>query len=613
MSTKRPTAAHREATGTPLSGLPRPPRISIVVALGPHDDSPSAGLEWALAQASRRADVELVVVEETVPAAVKRHLAEIVDRIRVLHHNLTLGSRGALAAGLNAAKGEVVILTAPEAAPPDGAFEQLLSPFDEDPGVGFVQAASENGAPDVAPVLALRRGALESVGGPGALLGHDMEPGSHEEELDLVDRSLLERLRAARWREATTETCVAHPGRRPMGWSRDKAAQRQPLDPPYWVPVPVAISPRRGVNVVGLLEGACGIGDAARRYVEAFSKTSVPYATFAYHGHGSPHFPYEHHRGDRYAYDTNLFVINPDLLRYFGMIAGSELWKQRYTIGLWFWELETIPPRVLEALPLVNELWVSTRFLEQAFSACVDKPVRRIPLPVRRREGVPARTKSELGLPDRFTYLTIFDFGSLAVRKNGIGTVDAFCRAFDENEGPALVVKTMNAAGDPHAREAIERVAGGRRDVILLDGYVSDETVSDMIGRADCFVSLHRSEGFGLTPAEAMAWARPVVATGYSGNLDFMTEENSYLVPYSLSEVPPALGGVYPPGARWAEPDLEAAAAMLRAVYDHPEQATARALCGQADIRRENSNEAAARAIEARLREIAQRRQHKAA
>jgi len=573
-------------------GLRSTPSVSLLLTVGLGDDRHPEALEWAAAQASD--EVEVVVVDDGAPDGVRKALAASADRVRVVHRVYTFGSDAAAAVAAQAARGQLLVFLTARATPPHGLLDELTAPFADDPGLGAVTA----GGRAQALAVALRRNALDSVGGPAALVGAD-NGGA------VLPPAILAELARAGWREQAVAPLVAPPHR---SWPRSWDAPRHDFGRLAWEPVPVAATPKRGVNVVGLLEAACGIGDAERRYTEALAKSGLAYGTFAYHGHGSPEHAYEHHGGGRFAHDTNLVVLNPETLRTFAVLAGSELWRGRYTIGVWFWELEALADRHLEALPLVNELWVSSAFLEEAFTAVTDKPVRRIPLPVRRREGLPAHERAELGLPEEFTFLTIFDFGSLAVRKNGLGVVEAFCRAFTEDEGPVLVLKTLNAALDPAGRAELERCTGHRRDIVLLDGYVSDETISEMIGRADCFVSLHRSEGFGLTPAEAMAWGRPVIATGYSGNLDFMTEENSLLIPYTMVEVPREVWAVYPEHGRWAEPDLDAAAAAMRSVVAEPEMAAALGRCARRDIRRTHSVERSARAISARYQELAARR-----
>jgi hypothetical protein len=119
----------------------------------------------------------------------------------------------------------------------------------------------------------------------------------------------------------------------------------------------------------------------------------------------------------------------------------------------------------------------------------------------------------------------------------------------------------------------------------------------------DCYVSLHRAEGFGLTLAEAMSLGRPVIATGYSGNLDFMTDRNSYLVAHEMAPVGPG-SAPYPPEAEWAEPDIEHAARLMREVFENQDAARQRGRLAAAEIAITHSLEASGRSMVRRLESL---------
>jgi len=192
--------------------------------------------------------------------------------------------------------------------------------------------------------------------------------------------------------------------------------------------------------------------------------------------------------------------------------------------------------------------------------------------------------------------LFAFSFASSFRRKNPDGLVRAFKRAFAPGEGAVLVVKSVMGHAHPKERELLRYEAGGRPDVILLEDYLSPADKNALMASCDCYASLHRSEGFGLTMAEAMALGKPTIATGYSGNLEFMTPENSFLVGYAEGRVP-AGSGQYPSGAMWAEPDLDHAAALMRRVYEHPDEARRVGERARADMARLHGPEARARLL----------------
>ena len=161
--------------------------------------------------------------------------------------------------------------------------------------------------------------------------------------------------------------------------------------------------------------------------------------------------------------------------------------------------------------------------------------------------------------------------------------IDAFTRAFAPGEGPQLLIKTIYGDARPQALDELRDAAAGRPDVHIVDRALSTDAKNALMAECDCYVSLHRSEGYGLTLAECMALGKPVIATAYSGNLDFMTPENSYLVDYAMTHVGADVE-IYPPEGRWAEPDLDHAASQMRRVYDDRPKALARGARAQADI-----------------------------
>src|SRR5262249_49655448 len=148
-------------------------------------------------------------------------------------------------------------------------------------------------------------------------------------------------------------------------------------------------------------------------------------------------------------------------------------------------------------------------------------------------------TRAELGMPEGFCFLFVFDYRSVFARKNPLGLVEAFKRAFEPGAGPSLAIKSICGDEFPEQREALAAAVADRPEIRLLEENVSVGMKNAMIAGCDCYVSLHRSEGLGLTMAEAMYFGRPVIATAYSGNVDFMTEENSYLVPHGMTEIGP--------------------------------------------------------------------------
>lgn len=368
---------------------------------------------------------------------------------------------------------------------------------------------------------------------------------------------------------------------------------------PYGIAGPISSSAIKGVNVIGYLETESGVGEIGRQAVTALDAAGVPalpvkISAPAYReNHEFPHVP-----TSSALYDTDLVCVNADMLP----SVSGELTRDddKYTIGWWWWELDTFPERWRKSFDLVDEVWAGSHFVASALARASSIPVIRIPTPVTMRPDVePDRPR--FGLPDGFLFLFLFDFNSVLARKNPTGVVEAFKRAFPERrDDVTLLLKSVNGETHPEALSALKATIGEREDVLLIDEYLDAEDRDTLMASCDCYVSLHRSEGFGLTLAEAMLLGKPVIATGYSGTNDFVSHETGFVVRYDLVEVG-AGAEPYPAEAQWADPDLDDAAAQMRRVLEHPEEARRRAERGRRHLAEHHSPEAAGRAMALRL------------
>jgi glycosyltransferase involved in cell wall biosynthesis len=364
----------------------------------------------------------------------------------------------------------------------------------------------------------------------------------------------------------------------------------------------------QAINVAGYFRAELGLGVAARAIVSALDAAGIPFNTISFDATANRQ---EHLFVDRHAggatVDINLICVNPDQLSVFAERTGPELWHGRYTIGVWFWEVEDFPKSFHGAFDYVDEIWVASEFMRRAFLKVSPKPVFKYCLPILTPQVDQSLSRADLSLPAKFTFLFSFDLLSVLERKNPLGLIEAFRRAFPDGAGPSLVIKTINGDKRCLEMEKMRYAVRGRTDIILKDGYCSEIENNTTTALADCYVSLHRSEGFGFTIAEAMALGKPVIATAYSGNMEFMTPENSYLCPSVRAEVG-AEREPYPADSHWSDPDAEAAAELLRHVYLHQEEARARGLRAAEDIRICHSPQAAAPIIAERIATIRRRR-----
>ncbi len=244
----------------------------------------------------------------------------------------------------------------------------------------------------------------------------------------------------------------------------------------------------------------------------------------------------------------------------------------RRVIGHWHWELERLPSWWVHAYSFYDEVWASSRFAADAFAADARRPVRMLNGAVTVPQVSPL-PRSRFGLRAEGTlFLFMFDWASYASRKNPYAVVAAFRLAFPTGrEAVQLLVKTQNAAMRPDASTQFEAALDDHR-IVVVDERMTRAELIGLVAAADCFVSLHRSEGYGRAPAEAMLLGIPVIVTGYSGTADYADADCACVVDYTLV---PVLPGEYPgvEGQLWAEADLAQAARSMRWVHDEPERA----------------------------------------
>jgi glycosyltransferase involved in cell wall biosynthesis/SAM-dependent methyltransferase len=373
---------------------------------------------------------------------------------------------------------------------------------------------------------------------------------------------------------------------------RDGDAARAPLP---------SSSFRTGVNVAGYFKAVLGVGEVARQVVSALESQEFPLALVGLDTPFSEQSErFERETGHEAIYPTNLICVNADSIQSFLEEMGPDFRRDHHSIGLWWWEVSKFPERWFHAFNYVDEVWACTRHIADALAAVSPVPVVHMPLPVA-PPVVEPMSREALGLPEEgFLFLFTFDYYSVFRRKNPVAVVEAFKRAFAAGDGAKLVVKSINHDHDPEGHAQLVAAAADHPDVVLLESYVSREEKDAMLAAADCYVSLHRSEGFGLGLAESMHLGKPVIATGYSGNLDFMTARNSYLVDHEMVPIGPG-AEPYPEDGEWAEPSVEHAAELMRQVFDDRAEAAERAARGRADIARTHSPETAGKAMIERL------------
>ncbi|GGC63407.1 glycosyltransferase family 4 protein [Undibacterium terreum] len=326
----------------------------------------------------------------------------------------------------------------------------------------------------------------------------------------------------------------------------------------------------QGVNVIGYARSEHGVGQSLRQFTGALDATAIPNVVIDFNNNNNSRVQdrsLEHRIVTDAVHGINVFHINADQMPEAEMHLPSHLFS-RYNIGFWHWELPDMLEEHLAGFNTLNEVWVPTGFVQEAIAKRSPIPVVRMPHAIHFTVS-PDASRARFSLPeDKFLFLMMYDFSSYQERKNPQAALDAFDQAFSKDNGKvALVIKTQNAQFHNADVAALRDRLGGRKDVIWINETLSRQEVYDLQSVCDALVSLHRSEGYGLGPAEAMFLGKPVIATNWSGNTEFMRPQNSLPVNYTLVKIQKDLG-VYKAGQTWAEADVGHAASLMRQIVE---------------------------------------------
>jgi glycosyltransferase involved in cell wall biosynthesis len=325
-------------------------------------------------------------------------------------------------------------------------------------------------------------------------------------------------------------------------------------------PRPGQASPpvREGVVVVGELGRASGLGEGARLAVAALAALGVPIWTDA-----------------RAAPPGAALLLHgtapqvPLMLRR----IGRRALRGRRVIGYWAWELPVADPDWRLAARFVHEVWAPSRFSADALAPLVPgRPVRVVPHPLALHPPAPSLlSRAAFGLPERAVVtLAVLSLASSFARKNPLAAVAAHRAAFGDRPDRVLVLKVTDPGHFPADFAQLREACAGVANIHIEARTLPRADLHALMAAADIVLSLHRSEGFGLVPAEAMLLGRPVVATDWSATTEFLDDTVAALVPARLVPVEDPRGVYAVPGALWAEPDVDAAAAWLRRLADDP-------------------------------------------
>ena len=360
-----------------------------------------------------------------------------------------------------------------------------------------------------------------------------------------------------------------------------------------------------GINLIGYIRGEIGLGQSCRLMASAIQESKLAFTIYNYEQVSAMRYSdttWDEKITDAAPYNINLLHINPYEMPLAYVQLGSKVWKGRYNIAFWLWELEQFPPEWENSLKLVDEIWTPSEHASASIRKVTKKPVYIVPYPI---EMFPARQngREQFKLPqDKFLFLCMYDCNSTMERKNPMGVICAFKQAFPVTQASVGLVIKMN---NPQKKDLdiIREALDGYPHVYIIADVLEKRQVNDLIECVDVFVSLHRAEGFGLVIAEAMCLGTPVIATNWSSNVEFMSPAVSCLVDYTFAEIEYD-AGPYKKGCRWAEPnEAQAAEYMVRLYSDNEYYNTLKIGAGEY-VRQVLKPEKAARLIQERIAAI---------
>lgn len=326
---------------------------------------------------------------------------------------------------------------------------------------------------------------------------------------------------------------------------------------------------RQGLNVIGWLDAELGLGEGARCMLRAAKAAGLPAAPLQLlipcrAARGNTEFP----PGDAAPHPVNVFHVDPPAAPEIDRRHGPALRQGRRNIAYWAWELEDFPDAWIESFAPFDEIWCPSEFTRRAIAAKSPLPVLVMPhalqVPPRPDPRECSDTRRRLGLPSStFLFLFAYDLNSTTGRKNPEAVLRAFELADFPHGAAGLVIKVHGAQGRPAELEDLRARVLGIPGASLLETTLPRRDFDQLMAACDCFVSLHRAEGFGLAVAEAMALGKPVIATDWSATAEFLDRSNG--MPVRYSPVPVGRNeGPYPANGYWAEADAEDAARCMR-------------------------------------------------
>ena len=330
-----------------------------------------------------------------------------------------------------------------------------------------------------------------------------------------------------------------------------------------------------GVNIAGFLTADLGVGESARCMVRAADAAALKTTLI------DLRLPCKNRRGDlsfadRLAvtatYPISIIHLDPPASRDLDHHQGRDFRAGRYNIGYWAWELPEFPDSWMRSFETFDEIWCPSDFTREAIGFKAPVPVITMPHAIafeRPTEPVEA-LRIRLGLPvTGFLFLVLYDLNSYSERKNPRAAIEAFRRSGLANRGARLVVKVHSTVGNEADLARLRADLADLPDAVLLTETFSRQDLSALEAACDCYVSLHRAEGFGLAVAECMYLGKPVITTDWSATKEFACDATALPVRVKLIALDRS-HGPYARGQIWADPDVDHAAEQMQRIASNP-------------------------------------------
>lgn len=321
-----------------------------------------------------------------------------------------------------------------------------------------------------------------------------------------------------------------------------------------------------GINLIGPIASATGLGQSFRLIERVVEHLNIAYVIYEYTQNTDNHSDvkqYASRMSSELPYGVNLWHVNPSEFADAYKHMGKHAFDGHYNIAFWLWELEEFPDEWVPYIRLLDEIWTPSEFISRSIRKKTDKPVYTIPYCVTAEADKERYGRGYFHIPkNQFLFLMMYDTQSIQERKNPVGVIRAFQKAFSPDRNDVGLVIKVNSA-DSIALMSIKKELRGYKNVYLIQENLEKIQVNSLIACVDVFVSLHRAEGFGLVLAEAMLNHIPTIATNWSANTEFMNKETACMVDCRIVTLEKTLPP-YKRGSRWAEPDLEQAVGYMK-------------------------------------------------